>query len=149
MTRPTLADFNFAKMAHHKISAMLRKQGVNHLAWLSTSELAEWSRDQRLTSTSRLFQLVEDFEPIEGEGWDVSNLPAEPTSMEQFLDAGIERLDEDAVFDGDDSAVAFVAERAAEGSRPHQIALEINACCDAIRTLIWGSEWVHSRIGPE
>lgn len=97
-----------------------------------------------------LFELAKSFVQPEGEGWAVFNLPTitPETKLEEFLTCGIEYDFEDSSFDDDQAAVNFVTRKANAGSAAHVYALRIHNMCNDIRRLVWGPEYVDSRLGP-
>lgn len=86
---------------------------------------------------NRLLDLITDFVQPEGEGWALFNLPTNPTCPKDFLTCGIEKLDEEGVFERDDDAFDYVFDRALQGSQ-HKLAIDINEECDLIREILWG-----------
>jgi hypothetical protein len=84
----------------------------------------------------------------EPEGWDMFNLPSQFPAPDAYLDTGVERYDDLGIFDSDDDALRYVAERAAAGSAAHLAALYVEGACNSIRAIMWGEDYVDSRMGP-
>lgn len=97
-----------------------------------------------LQSAGTMWENSQYQELANSEGWDIFNLVGNST----FLDAGIERLDELAIFEDDDAAVAHVQACASAGSQGHSNAIVIEHACNSLRYWAWGATWVTSRTGP-
>ena len=82
------------------------------------------------------------------EGWAIFNFNADSEYPEDYLETGVEKFDEEAIFASDDAALDHIAARAAAGSAPHLATIVIEGACNAIRAAIWGEQWIDSRMGP-